>query len=42
MSKDYGMRTTFDGNMEEAESAIIDTLQRQVLAFLPALMWRKH
>jgi len=27
MSKDYGMRTTFDGNMEEAESAIIDTLQ---------------
>lgn len=28
MSKDYGMRTVFDGNMEEAESAITEALKR--------------
>jgi len=28
MSKDHGMRTVFNGNMDEAESAITDTLKQ--------------
>jgi len=28
MSKDYGMRTVFDGNMEDAESAITEALKQ--------------